>query len=98
MQFDVRSLFETLVLTLAYHVDPTGDHDGCMQAFAEAGIYLFLDVDTFTTQIEETDPTWTYTQYTDFQAVVDAFSGYDNVAGFFVANEVQFTDPFNPTI
>jgi hypothetical protein len=35
-----------------YHVDPTADHSGCMAAFANAGIYLFLDLDTFTTQID----------------------------------------------
>lgn len=35
-----------------YHVDPTGDHDGCMTAFANNGIYLFLDLDTFTTAID----------------------------------------------
>ncbi len=35
-----------------YHVDPTGDHSGCMAAFAAAGIYLFVDLDTFTTQID----------------------------------------------
>jgi len=34
-----------------YHVDPTQDHSGCMAAFADAGVYLFLDLDTFTTQI-----------------------------------------------
>jgi hypothetical protein len=73
---------------LAYHVDPTGNHDGCMQAFSDAGIYLFLDIDTFTTQIEETNPQWTYSQYQAFTAVIDAFAGYDNLAGFFVANEV----------
>ena len=59
-----------------------------MQAFSDAGIYLFLDLDTFTTQIEETNPTWTYSQYTAYTGVIDAFAGYDNVAGFFVANEV----------
>ena len=75
--------------SVAYHVDPTGDHDGCMQAFSDAGIYLFLDIDTFTTQIEETNPEWTYNQYTAFTAVIDAFSKYDNLVGFFVANEVQ---------
>ena len=69
-------------------MDPTGDHDGCMQAFSDAGIYLFLDIDTFTTQIEETNPQWTYNQYTAFTAVIDAFAKYDNLAGFFVANEV----------
>lgn len=34
-----------------YHVDPAQDHSGCMSAFATAGIYLFLDLDTFNTQI-----------------------------------------------
>lgn len=35
-----------------YHVDPTGDHDGCMSAFAAVGIYLFVDLDTFNTAID----------------------------------------------
>jgi 1,3-beta-glucanosyltransferase GAS1 len=73
---------------LAYHVDPDGDHDGCMDAFAENGIYLFLDVDTFTTQIEETDPMWDSMMYANFTKVIDAFDKYDNLAGFFIANEV----------
>lgn len=34
-----------------YHVDPAGDHQGCMAAFADAGIYLFVDLDDFPTQI-----------------------------------------------
>ena len=78
-------------ITVGYHVDPTGDHDGCMKAFSDAGIYLFLDIDTFTTQIEPTNPQWTYRQYLAFTAVIDTFSKYDNLAGFFVANEVQQT-------
>ena len=36
-----------------YHVDPTADHDGCMSAFADAGIYLFVDLDTFNTQFNQ---------------------------------------------
>jgi 1,3-beta-glucanosyltransferase GAS1 len=35
-----------------YHVDPSADHSGCMTAFANAGIYLFLDLDNFDTQID----------------------------------------------
>ena len=35
-----------------YHVDPTQDHSGCMAAFAAAGIYLIVDLDTFTTAID----------------------------------------------
>lgn len=34
-----------------YHVDPKSSHDDCMSAFADAGIYLFLDLDTFNTAI-----------------------------------------------
>lgn len=34
-------------------MDPNADHKGCMTAFADAGIYLFVDLDTFTTQIEQ---------------------------------------------
>lgn len=36
-----------------YHVDPTADHSGCMTAFADVGIYLFVDLDTFDTQLEQ---------------------------------------------
>jgi hypothetical protein len=36
-----------------YHVDPKGDHDGCMKAFDDAGIYLWLDLDTFNSQINQ---------------------------------------------
>ena len=36
-----------------YHIDPTGDHSGCMSAFEDAGIYLFVDLDTFDTLINQ---------------------------------------------
>lgn len=39
-----------------YHVDPSANHDGCMTALAAAGIYLFVDLDTFETQIEQVSP------------------------------------------
>ena len=34
-----------------YHVDDDADHDGCMKAFADVGIYLLIDIDTFDTYI-----------------------------------------------
>ena len=79
---------KTRVHELAYHVDPNGTHDGCMQAFLEAGIYVFLDVDTFDTMIVQTAPQWTLQTFSAFTAVIDAFDKYDNVAGFFISNEV----------
>jgi hypothetical protein len=74
-----------------YHVDPKEDHTKCMSAFADAGIYIWLDLDTFDTQIEQIAPKWNSTQRDAFAAVMDEFQQYDNLAGFFVGNEVLTT-------
>ena len=74
-----------------YHVDPSADHDGCMKAFSDAGIYAFVDLDTFDTYVLPGTPTWNDTQYDAFQKVMDAFHAYDNLAGFFVGNELITT-------
>lgn len=76
-----------------YHVDPTADHDGCMSAFSDAGIYAWIDLDTFSTYIIAADPKWTQSMYSAYQKVMDTFQKYDNVAGFFVGNEVLTTGP-----
>ena len=34
-----------------YHVNAADNHDGCMAAFADAGIYLFVDADSFHTYV-----------------------------------------------
>ncbi|KAJ9158348.1 1,3-beta-glucanosyltransferase [Coniochaeta hoffmannii] len=71
-----------------YHVDPNADHDGCMSAFADAGIYTLIDLDTFSTYILPATPYWNSTQRDAYAAVLDAFSKYDNSLGFFVGNEI----------
>ncbi|KAF2742378.1 glycoside hydrolase family 72 protein [Sporormia fimetaria CBS 119925] len=71
-----------------YHVDPEANHDSCMKAFEDAGIYVWLDLDTFNTQIEQRDPHWNQTQVDAFARVMDAFHQYDNIGGFWVGNEV----------
>ncbi|PYH97352.1 hypothetical protein BO71DRAFT_133683 [Aspergillus ellipticus CBS 707.79] len=75
-----------------YHVDPQADHDGCMKAFADAGIYLFVDLDTFDTAITQDAPRWDQSQLDSFKAVLDEFQQYDNTAGFFVGNEILTTN------
>ncbi|KAK3116674.1 hypothetical protein LTR53_002721 [Teratosphaeriaceae sp. CCFEE 6253] len=74
-----------------YHVDPTADHDACMSAFSDAGIYAWIDVDTFSTYILADSPQWNSTMYDAYSKVIDAFHNYDNVAGFYVGNEVLTT-------
>ncbi|KAG5933077.1 hypothetical protein E4U53_001104 [Claviceps sorghi] len=70
-----------------YHVDANGQHDGCMKAMDDAGIYLLVDLDTFDTYIEPTRLYWNSTKFKRYSDVLDAFHGYNNVLGFFVGNE-----------
>jgi hypothetical protein len=74
-----------------YHVDPTADHKDCMKAFADAGIYIWVDLDTFDTYVEQNSPRWESDQYDAYAQVMDEFQQYDNVAGFFVGNEAITT-------
>ena len=80
-----------------YHVDPEKDHDGCMTAFSNAGIYLFLDLDTFDTMILGAQPAFNDTQFQSFAKVLDNFQQYDNLAGVFVGNEVLTVPTDSPS-
>jgi hypothetical protein len=73
-----------------YTVDNSKNHDECMKELDAAGIYLLLDVNTPTISINRDAPWTTYTaQYLQHVfATIDVFSQYDNVLGFFSANEV----------
>ncbi|XP_014562179.1 glycoside hydrolase family 72 protein [Bipolaris victoriae FI3] len=74
-----------------YHVDPDADHTDCMKAFADAGIYIWVDLDTFDTYVEQNTPRWESDQHDAYAKVMDEFHQYDNVAGFFVGNEAITT-------
>lgn len=43
-----------------YHVDSSVKHTDCMSAFADAGIYLFVDLDTFDSYILPVRPAPAY--------------------------------------
>jgi hypothetical protein len=79
-----------------YHVSPYADHSGCMSIFASLGIYVWLDLDTFNTTIQQDAPTWTPTQFYAFTQVLDAFIGYENLAGVWIGNEVINTAAGSP--
>ncbi|KAJ0166196.1 Protein EPD1 [Colletotrichum tanaceti] len=71
-----------------YHVDPAANHDGCMAAFDDAGIYTLIDLDTFDSYILPNNPYWNETQFNAYAKVMDTFEKYDNVLGFFIGNEI----------
>ncbi|KAF2653708.1 glycoside hydrolase family 72 protein [Lophiostoma macrostomum CBS 122681] len=71
-----------------YSIDPSLNHDQCMQVFSDAGIYLMLDLATPTYQIDPNDPQWNTTLRDQFAKVIDNFQGYDNLFAFNAGDEV----------
>ncbi|OMJ21985.1 Protein EPD1 [Smittium culicis] len=71
-----------------YEVDSSKNHDFCMNALKEAGIYVLLDLPTPSYSIRRENPSWDIYLLNKFKQKVDAFSKYENVAGFIAGNEV----------
>lgn len=71
-----------------YAVDPTKDHDECMNTFADAGIYIIADLSEPDTSINRDSPQWNLDLYDRYTSVIDMFANYTNVLGFFAGNEV----------
>ncbi|EMR63895.1 putative -beta- protein [Eutypa lata UCREL1] len=71
-----------------YAIDPTADHDDCMQQLADNDIYVVADLSEPNTSIDSSDPEWNVPLFQRYAAVVDALEKYQNVIGFFAGNEV----------
>lgn len=71
-----------------YQVDPTQNHDVCMNAFAHHGIYVLVDLSEPQMSIPQKRPVWDLDLYERYTAVVDSMHGYTNVLGFIAGNEV----------
>ena len=76
-----------------YTVDNSADHDACMNALADAGIYLALDVNTPAYSLNRADNASIALSYNDVYlqfifSTIDAFAKYDNTLLFFSGNEV----------
>lgn len=72
-----------------YAIDPEKDHDGCMNALAEAGIYVIADLSQPGESINRDDPEWNTVLYKRYTSVIDELAQYDNTLGFFAGNEVS---------
>ncbi|TAQ88847.1 hypothetical protein B7494_g2830 [Chlorociboria aeruginascens] len=73
-----------------YTVDNTANHDTCMNALAEAGIYLVLDTDTPLYSLNRNEPFESYNSVylQSVFATIDAFANYTNTLAFLSGNEI----------
>jgi hypothetical protein len=88
---DIREFADLGVNTIrVYAVDNRANHDECMSALADAGIYLVLDVNNPAYSINRADPHISYNAdyLQSVFATVDMFARYDNTLAFFSGNEV----------
>ncbi|KYK60466.1 glycolipid-anchored surface protein 5 [Drechmeria coniospora] len=88
---DIKQFKDLGVNTIrVYSVDNSKNHDKCMQALSDAGIYLVLDVNTPKYSINRADPKPSYnTKYLqNVFATVEMFAKYPNTLAFFSGNEV----------
>ena len=82
-----------------YTVDNSADHDECMNALAQAGIYVVLDVNTPKYSLSRSDPDTSYNDVylQNVFATVDMFARYPNTLAFFSGNEVVNDAPSSQT-
>ncbi|KAJ5780356.1 hypothetical protein N7457_005516 [Penicillium paradoxum] len=88
---DIKNFKELGLNTIrVYSVDNSADHDECMEALAEAGIYLVLDVNTPKYSLNRKEPERSYNDvYLQYIfATMEKFAKYDNTLAFFSGNEV----------
>ncbi|OMJ17086.1 1,3-beta-glucanosyltransferase GAS2 [Smittium culicis] len=71
-----------------YEVDPSKNHDICMKALSNAGIYVMLDLSTPEVSIPRVNPYWDTYLLDQYKLKVDAFSTYDNILAFVAGNNV----------
>ncbi|RWA03824.1 hypothetical protein EKO27_g11282 [Xylaria grammica] len=82
----MKRLFTNVIRV--YAIDPTADHDDCMELLAANDIYVVADLSEPSTSINSDDPEWNLPLYERYASVVDSLHKYNNVIGFFAGNEV----------
>lgn len=71
-----------------YSINTKKNHDTCMEALANSGIYVLIDLPEPDYSIQRNQPSWDIPIFERYTSVVDVMQKYPNVLGFFAGNEV----------
>ncbi|CAO3644654.1 unnamed protein product [Cunninghamella blakesleeana] len=71
-----------------YEINLDKDHDACMKAFEDAGLYLLLDIATPKNSVNRKTPEYDVKLYNAYKDTVAKFAKYPHVLGFIAGNEV----------
>lgn len=82
-----------------YYLDAKADHSGCMTLLQDAGIYIYPELTSSHVSIDDNNPIWDRTTFTQFTGVVDNLAKFSNVLGFGVgifsaSDSTNFSLPF----
>ncbi|KAF2111995.1 Glucanosyltransferase-domain-containing protein [Lophiotrema nucula] len=81
-QRDIDLLKKLNVNTIrVFYIDPTQDHRGCLNAFADAGIYVLTDLSSDSHWLDPSVGVWDTALQSQFFSVVDALAPYNNILG-----------------
>ncbi|EKM83610.1 hypothetical protein AGABI1DRAFT_110256 [Agaricus bisporus var. burnettii JB137-S8] len=72
----------------AYSVNSSLNHDECMSALSNAGIYTIIDLSLpMNGSVDRSAPSWSGNLLDQYLETIDVFSKYDNVLAYNVGNE-----------
>lgn len=71
-----------------YALNASQDHSECMQLLNDAGIYVIADLSEPDLSINRDSPEWNLELFNRYTSIIDEFSNYTNILGFFAGNEV----------
>ncbi|KAL1410950.1 1,3-beta-glucanosyltransferase [Vanrija albida] len=72
-----------------YSVNASLNHDDCMKALDDAGIYVLLDVSLpLNGSIDRSSPSWTTNLLNEYTRTINVFNKYPNILAYNIGNEV----------
>jgi hypothetical protein len=74
-------------------IDPEQEHSICMEAFADAGIYVLVSLFPYDLLKSDVDATWDTTAYNYSIATIDTMGKYTNLLGFYAPFFGLYTQP-----